>query len=63
MWTLPWTQFALDAMRFSRMFWKIIVWMQSATDDPEICFSSFHMTLDSPPMKGLINAGLGTANV
>ena len=21
--------------RFSRMFWKITVWMQSATDDPE----------------------------
>ena len=31
----PWIRFALDGTRFSRMFWKIAVWMQSATDDPE----------------------------
>ena len=35
--------FTLDSVRigrygtrFSRMFWKITVWTQSATDDPEI---------------------------
>ena len=26
--------FAWYGARFSRMFWKIAVWMQSATDDP-----------------------------
>ena len=33
--TSPWIRFALVSARFSRMFWKIAVWMQSATDDPE----------------------------
>ena len=33
--TSPWIWFALHGTRFSRMFWKIAVWMQSATDDPE----------------------------
>ena len=37
-WTLPWIRFALDSTKFSRMFWKIAVWMQSATDDPEFVF-------------------------
>ena len=31
----PWIGFALDGTRFLRMFWKIDVWTQSATDDPE----------------------------
>ena len=31
--TLPWIQFAWYGVRFSRMFWKIAVWTQSATDD------------------------------
>ena len=35
----PWIRFALDGTRFSRMFWKIAVWTQSATDDPELTFS------------------------
>ena len=32
--TLPWIRFAWYGARFSRMFWKIAVWMKSATDDP-----------------------------
>ena len=34
-WKPPWIQFAWYGMRFSRMFWKIAVWTQSTTDDPE----------------------------
>ena len=51
--TPPWIWFALHGVRFSRMFWKIAVWTQSATDDPGF-HSSFHKTPDSPPMKGYI---------
>ena len=50
--TPPWIWFTWHGARFSRMFWKIVVWMQSATDDPGFC-SSFHKTSDSPQMKGL----------
>ena len=32
--TLPWIRFAWYGARFPRMFWKIAIWMQSATDDP-----------------------------
>ena len=32
--TLPWIRFAWYSARFPRMFWKIAVWTQSATDDP-----------------------------
>ena len=41
-------------MRFSQMFWKIAVWTQSATDDPEIqnLLLLLPGTSDSPPMKG-----------
>ena len=63
-WTL-----SLDSVRiarygtwFSRMFWKIAVWMQSATDDPEFV-PSFHGTSDSPPMKGIFIGVGGTANM
>ena len=34
--TSPWIWFALHSMRFSQMFWKIAVWMQSATDYPAL---------------------------
>ena len=33
--SLDLVRIARYGMRFSRMFWKIIVWMQSATDDLE----------------------------
>ena len=33
--TSPWIWFALHGARFLRMFSKIAVWTQSATDDPE----------------------------
>ena len=32
--TLPWIRFAWYSAQFPQMFWKIAVWMQSATDDP-----------------------------
>ena len=34
--TSPWIWFTLHGMRFLQMFWKIAVWTQSATDDPEL---------------------------
>ena len=49
--TPPWIWFAWYSARFPRMFWKITVWTQSATDDPGFC-SSFHKTSDCPPWKG-----------
>ena len=33
--SLDLVRIARYGMRFSRMFWKIAVWTQSATDDPE----------------------------
>ena len=60
--TSPWIWFALHGTRFSRMFWKIAVWTQSATDDPKLnLFFLFHGTSDSPPMKGYIRQC--TANI
>ena len=51
--TPPWIWSACYGARISQMFWKIAVWMQSATDDPGFCFLlSSHGTSDSPPMKG-----------
>ena len=41
--TSPWIWFALVGAQFSRMFWKIAVWTQSATDDPDFV---------SPPSTG-----------
>ena len=32
--TSPWIWFAWYSARILQMFWKIAVWMQSATDDP-----------------------------
>ena len=32
--TPPWIWFAWYGARFPRMFWKIAVWTQSATDNP-----------------------------
>ena len=51
--------------RFSRMFWKIAVWTQSATDDPEIQNLLLLLPWDIrfSTNEGVFYVGLCTANM
>ena len=53
-WTLPWIRFALDATvhDFYECFEKSLYGRNLLLTIQNFCFSSFHGTSDSPPMKG-----------